>query len=51
MKATSKRVKLNWDKLLGFNQVKPAQGHLKSKAARAMIGNKTGVKKGLRYIT
>jgi len=38
MKSTSKRIKLNWGKLLGFSQVKVAQGELKSKAAKAMIG-------------
>jgi len=50
MKATNKRIKLNWDKLLGFNQVKHAQGSLKSKAARALIGQKAGVKKGIKYV-
>ena len=38
MKATNKRIKLNWEKLLGFNQVKLERGELKSKAAKAMIG-------------
>ena len=38
MKSTNKRIKLNWGKLLGFSQVKVAQGELKSKAAKAMIG-------------
>ena len=38
MKTTNKRIKLNWEKLLGFSQVKVAQGELKSKAAKAMIG-------------
>jgi hypothetical protein len=35
MKATNKRIKLNWEKLLGFSQVKVAQGERKSKAAKA----------------
>jgi hypothetical protein len=51
MKPRNKHIKLNWDKLLGFNQVKAAQGNLKSKAARALIGQKTGVKRGQKYIT
>jgi hypothetical protein len=38
MKCTNKRIKLNWGKLLGFSQVKVAQGELRSKAAKAMIG-------------
>jgi len=38
MKATNKRIKLNWEKLLGFNQVKLERGELKFKAAKAMIG-------------
>jgi hypothetical protein len=47
MKSADKRIKLNWDKLLGFNQVKLAQGELKSKA-RAMIGAKVGAKAGFK---
>ena len=38
MKSTNKRIRLNWDKLLGFGHVKVAQGEVKSKAAKAMIG-------------
>ena len=38
MEIRNKRIKLNWEKLLGFSQVKVAQGELKSKAAKAMIG-------------
>jgi hypothetical protein len=38
MKTRNKRIELNWGKLLGFSQVKVAQGELKSKAAKAMIG-------------
>ncbi len=48
MKSTHKRIKLNWGKLLGFSQVKVAQGELKPKAAKAMIGQ---VKTGLKYVT
>jgi len=44
MKDRSKRIQLNWGKLLGFNQVKVAQGEPRSKAAKAMIGQaKAGV--------
>jgi hypothetical protein len=48
MKSTNKRIQLNWGKLLGFNQVKLAQGDLKSKVAKAMIGNKVGAKQGVK---
>ena len=51
MKSTNKRIKLNWEKLLGFNQVKLERGELKSKAARALIGQKAGVKKGTKYLS
>jgi len=51
MKSTNKRIKLNWGQLLGFNQVKGAQGNLKSKAVRARIGQKVGIKVGRRYVT
>jgi hypothetical protein len=51
MKATNKRIKLNWGKLLGFSQVKVAQGDPKSKSAQAMIGAKAGVKKGLKLVS
>jgi len=42
MKSTNKRIELNWGKLLGFDQVKVAQGELKSKSAKALIGAKIG---------
>jgi hypothetical protein len=48
MKSTTKRIELNWSKLLGFNQVKLAQGEIKSKASKAMIGAKIGAKVGAR---
>jgi hypothetical protein len=48
MKITNNRIQLNWGKLLGFNQVKGAQGNLKSKAARARIGQKIGQKAGIK---
>jgi hypothetical protein len=48
---TNTRIKLNWGKLLGFNQVEAAQGNPKSKSARAMIGAKVGQKFGLKPVT
>jgi hypothetical protein len=51
MKSTNKRIELNWGKLLGFNQVKLAQGDLKSKSGRALIRAKVGQKTvGLKYV-
>ena len=44
MKSRSKRIQLNWGKLLGFNQVKLAQGEPKSKSAKALIDAKIGTK-------
>jgi hypothetical protein len=46
MKSTNKRVELNWTKLLGFNQVKSAQGVTDAKSSRAIIGAKVGGKVG-----
>jgi hypothetical protein len=47
MKATNNRIKLDWGKLLGFSQVKVAQGEIRSKAAKAKIGvAKVGQAKG-----
>jgi len=52
MKSTNKHIKLNWDKLLGFNQVKIAQGDLKSKSGKAHIRAKIGQKTlGIKYVT
>ena len=48
MKLTNKRIKLNWGKLLGFSQVKVAQGELKSKSAKALIDAKIGQKRGIK---
>jgi len=48
MKSRNKRIQLNWGKLLGFSQVKGAQGELKSTAAKAMIGRS---KFGIKYVT
>jgi len=51
MKATKKRIKLNRGRLLGFSQVKAAQNNPTLKSARAMIGQKLGVKEGLKSVT
>jgi hypothetical protein len=48
MKSTNKRIKLNWAKLLGFSQVKLAQGDLKSRSAKALIEAKVGSKPGIK---
>jgi len=48
MKSTTKQIKLDWTKLLGFNQVASAQNSTGSKASRAMIGAKVGGKAGLK---
>jgi hypothetical protein len=51
MKLRDKHIKLTWDKLLGFNQVKRAQGELKSKSAKALMEAKIGAKPGIKYLT
>jgi len=48
MKSASKRIALDWRKLLGFSQVTSAQGRLNTKFAKAMIGTKVGVKLGVK---
>jgi len=48
MKSTTKRIKLDWNKLFGFNQVKSVQGEPNTKRAKAMIGAKIGGKPGLK---
>jgi hypothetical protein len=45
MKSTTKRIGLDWSKLLGFSQVKSAQT---DKAAMAAIGVKIGGKVGIK---
>jgi len=51
MKSTNKHIKLNWDKLLGFSQVKFAQGDLKSKSGKALIRARVGAKTlGIKYM-
>jgi len=46
MKSTNKRVKLDWSKMLGFNQIKSARGNLNSPEAKALVGAKIGTKGG-----
>ena len=46
MKSTTKRIKLDWGNLLGFEQVKSAQNNRQSAEARAIIGGKIGAKIG-----
>ena len=48
MKSTTKRIGLDWSKLLGFSQVKSAQGDSTNKITRATIGAKIGVKAGIK---
>jgi len=48
MKSTTNRIKLDWSKLFGFNQVKSVQTGRTSKSARAMIGGKIGGKVGVK---
>ena len=50
MKSTTKRIKLDWSKLLGFDQVKAVQGNANTTYARAMIGAKIGGKPGLKPV-
>jgi hypothetical protein len=44
MKFKNKPIQLNWGKLLGFDQVKLAQGQLKSKSGKALMNAKIGRK-------
>jgi hypothetical protein len=48
MKSTTKRIKLDWSKLFGFNQVKSAQTERTTKSAQAIIGGKIGGKVGVK---
>lgn len=50
MKSTTKRIKLDWSKLLGFSQVKSVQAAPHSRQARAMIGAKIGLKPGVKPV-
>lgn len=44
MKSTTKRINLDWNKLVGFNQVQAAKNTANKKASMAMIGAKVGGK-------
>lgn len=46
MKSTNKRVKLDWSKMLGFNQVKSPRRNSGSSEAKAIVGAKIGTKGG-----
>jgi hypothetical protein len=48
MKFKNKRIELDWGKLLGFSQVKRAQGDLKSTSAKGLIEAKIGLKAGIK---
>ena len=50
MKSTTKRIKLDWNKLFGFNQVKSAQAEPNTRQAKAMIGAKIGAKPGMKPV-
>jgi hypothetical protein len=52
MNLRSKRINLNWDKLLGFSQVKHAERRLKSKSDLALVRAKVGLKtRGIKSVT
>jgi hypothetical protein len=48
MKTTKKRIKLDWNKLIGFNQAEAAQTEPSAKRTKSMVGKKVavGVKPG-----
>ena len=48
MKSTKKRINLDWNKLMGFNQVASAQADAGKKVGRAAIGAKIGAKAGVK---
>ncbi len=48
MKSTKKRIDLNWNKLVGFNQVASAQSGTTKQAAKAALGAKIGGKVGVK---
>jgi len=48
MKSTKKRINLNWNKLMGFNQVSSAQADAAKQVGRAAIGAKIGAKAGVK---
>jgi len=46
MKSTKKRIDLNWNKLVGFNQVSSVQSGATKQAVKAALGAKIGGKVG-----
>jgi len=50
MKSTNKRINLDWNKLMGFNQVSSVQADAGKKIARAAIGAKIGAKPGVKPV-
>jgi hypothetical protein len=46
MKSTTKRIDLDWSKLIGFNQVQAARSSSDKKRIREAIGAKIGGKVG-----
>ena len=48
MKVTNKRVKLDWSRLFGFNQVPSAQSGHGTKQAQAILSAKIGGKPGVK---
>jgi len=44
MKPNTNRIELDWNKLLGFNQVKSVQNELSGKSVSGVIGAKVGGK-------
>jgi hypothetical protein len=46
MKSTNKRINLDWNKLMGFNQVASAQADAGKKTSRSALGAKIGGKIG-----
>ena len=48
MKSTSKRINLDWAKLMGFNQVQSVQSELANQAAKKALGAKIGGKVGVK---
>jgi hypothetical protein len=48
MNSKNKRIELDWNKLMGFNQVKSTQGEGFKKITTAAIGVKLGIKAGVK---
>ena len=48
MKSTKKRIDLNWNKLVGFNQISSAQSVANNQASKKALGAKIGAKVGVK---